>query len=59
MQHEALTAFPFQRIEPLFIHRCAERRHDQRLRFAARKERRPMRARQDADFAGNRANLFR
>src|SRR5207253_7294575 len=54
------AAFDFARlqaIEILHVLRSAERRGHQGLRFAARKERRTVRARQPTDFNRNRANF--
>ena len=48
MQQEALLVGAFQTVDELFILPGAERRHDEGLRFAAGKQRRAVRARQNA-----------
>src|SRR6185312_6879269 len=56
VQHEGLLAGAFEAVDKLFVFRRAERANHQRLRFAAREQRRTVRARQDADFGDDRAN---
>ena len=46
VQHEALFAGAFERVDELLVLAGAERRHDERLRLAAREQRRAVRARQ-------------
>ena len=46
-----------EQVEALHVFLGAERQRGQRLRFAAGKERRAVHARQQADFAGDLANL--
>ena len=58
VQHEALGGFRgIQQLDALLVVLGAERRGDQRLRFAAREQRRSVRARQHADFALDLADL--
>ena len=45
-----------QRVDDLLVARGAERGHDERLRLAAREQRRAVRARQDAGADGDRAH---
>ncbi len=56
VQNEALLVGALQTINVLLVLASAKRRNDQRLRLAAGEQRRAMRARQDANFRGNRAN---
>ena len=48
VEHERLFALAAERIDDLRVAAGAERRHDQRLRLAAREQRRAVRARQHA-----------
>ena len=57
MQHEALLGLAFEDFQPLHVVGGAERGGDQRLRFAAGEDRRAVRARQNADFDPDSANL--
>ena len=56
MEQEPLFPRPFEAVDILLVFARAERRNDQRLRLAACKERRAVRARQDADFGKDRTN---
>ena len=56
MEHEPVAILAHQRVDNLLIARGAERRHDQRLRFAAREQRRAVRARQYAGANRDRPN---
>ena len=59
VQHEALEGFFLEeQIEALHVFLGAERGGGERLRFAAREERRTVNARQHAHFAGDLANLI-
>ena len=57
MQHEALLGFAFERFQPLLVFAGAQRRGNQRLGLAAGEYRRPVSARQHADFDPDIANL--
>ena len=57
VQHEALLGFAFEGLQPLHVFAGAQRGGDQRLGFAAGKDRRPVRARQHADFDPDIADL--
>ena len=57
VQHELLPALADQRVDLLLVRRRAERGDHERLRLAAREERRAVRARQHADLAGDRADV--
>ncbi len=58
MQHEALGGFArLQQLDALLVVLGAQRHRDQRLRFAAREERRSVRARQHAGFDGDGPDL--
>src|SRR5207253_2673542 len=57
VQHELLVGLADERVDLLLVGRGPERRHDERLRLAAREERRAMRARQDLDLAGDRPDV--
>ena len=58
VQHEALELVLLEeQVEPLHVFLGAERQRRQSLRFAASKQRRAVYARQQADFAGDLANL--
>src|SRR5207247_2112186 len=57
MKHEALPGFPFEALDLLSILSGAERTRHEGLRFTARKDRRPVRARQHADLDPNRPDL--
>ncbi len=58
VQHEALRRFrSVQQLNPLLVVLRAERRRHQRLRLAAREQRRTVRARQHAHFALDLADL--
>ena len=59
VEHEAVGVLAHQRIDALLVARGAECRHDQRLRFAAREERRTVGARQHAGADRNRAHSAR
>ena len=60
VQHEALERFAgLQQLDALFIVLGAQRDRHQRLRFAARKERGTVRARQNARFTPDRRGLRR
>ena len=48
VEHEAVAVLAHQRVDDLFVACSTERRHDHRLRFAAREQRRPVRAREYA-----------
>ena len=56
VQQERFLVRALQRVDPLLVLAGAERRHDQRLRLAAREQGGPMRARQHADLAQDRPN---
>ncbi len=56
MQQEALFLRAFEAVDVLLVFARAERRDDQRLRLAAREERRAVRARQDVNFGKDRTN---
>src|SRR3954464_1612341 len=53
----ALGILRADRIEPLSIARCPERRHGHDLRLPTREDRRTVDARQHADLGPDRANL--
>ena len=58
MQHEALGRLArIEQLDALLVVLGAERDGHQRLRFAARKQRRAVRARQHAHFAGDLADF--
>ena len=57
MQHEALVPLAADHLDLLLVLGGAERRGDQRLGFAAREDRRAVRAGQDADLDPDRADL--
>ena len=58
VQHEALGGLAgLQQLDALLVVLGAERDRDQRLRFAAREQRRTVGARQHADFDGDLADL--
>ena len=57
VQHELLVVLADQRVDLLLVRRRAERGDDQRLRLAAREERRAVRARQHPDLAGDRPDV--
>ena len=59
MEHERLAAFAFERVDDLRVAAGAERRGHQRLRLAAREQRRTVRTRQHAHLHGDRANRRR
>ena len=56
MEHEALPALARERVDLLLVARRSERRRHGSLGLAALKERRPVRAREDADLAHDRAD---
>ena len=56
VQHEGLFVGALQRVHILLVLARAERRDDQGLRLAAGEQRAAVRARQDADLAGDRAD---
>ena len=56
VQQEFFAVFTGDGVDDLLVARSAQRRHGKRLRLAARKQRRTMRARQDADANVNRAH---
>ena len=56
MEQEALLVGALERIDILLVFARAERGHDERLRLAAREQRRAMRARQNADLGDDRAH---
>ena len=56
VEHEALAVLAHQRVDDLLVARGAERGDDQRLRLAAREQRRAVRARQHAGADGDRAH---
>ena len=58
MQHEALESFALQHIQALLVFAGSERGGDQRLRFAARKQRGAVGAGQDANFGTDGAHLI-
>ena len=58
MQHEALLGLALERLQPLLIVRRPQRRGHQRLRFAAREDRRAVRPWQHAHFNPDVANLI-
>ena len=59
VQHEALRRLgDVEHLDPLRVFLRAERGGDQRLRFAAREQRRTVRPRQHADFDRDRSNLI-
>jgi hypothetical protein len=51
VKQEGLLVGAFQRVDPLLVLACAKRRHDERLRLAAREQRRAMRAGYNVDLA--------
>ena len=57
VQHEPAVHLALDRFDLLLVVRRAERHRDERLRFAARKHRRAVDARQHADFGPDRPNL--
>ena len=57
VQHELLAVLADQRVDLLLVGRRAERGDHERLRLAAREQRRAVRARQHADLAGDRADV--
>ncbi len=59
VQQEALFLRAFQAVDVLLVFAGAERGNDERLRLAAREQRRAVRARQDVDFRQDRANWSR
>ncbi len=56
VQHEALFAGAFERVDELLVLAGAERGDDDRLRLAAREQRRAVRARQHVHFGYDGAN---
>ena len=58
VQHELFEVLAEQCIDSLLVRRGAQGCHHQRLRLAAGKQRRAMRARQHFDFAGDRPDVF-
>ena len=54
VKHERIAALAVERVDDLRVAAGAERRHDERLRFAAREQRRAMRSRQHADLDADR-----
>ena len=56
MEHEAIGVLAHQRVDPLLVARGAERGDDDRLRLAAREERRSVRARQHASANADRTH---
>ncbi len=56
VEQEALLVGAFERVNVLLVLAGAEGRNDQRLRLAARKQRRAMRARQNADLREDRTH---
>ena len=54
VEHEAVAVLAHQRVDDLLVARGAERGDDQRLRLAAREQRRAVRARQHAGADGDR-----
>ena len=56
VQQEFFAVFTGDGVDDLLVARSAQRRHGKRLRLAARKQRRTMRARQDADANVNRTH---
>ena len=58
MEHEAFESLALQHIEALLIFGGSERGGHQRLRLTARKQRRAVRARQDAHFRTDGAHLI-
>ena len=57
MQHEVLPLLAFVALQPLPVVGCAQRRRNQRLRLAARKQRRTVRPRQHAGLNRDGPNL--
>ena len=57
VQHEALLGFAFEGLKSLHVFAGAERRGDESLCFAAGEDRGTVRARQDADFDPDIADL--
>ena len=58
MQKEALLLRAFEAVDILLVLAGAERRDHERLRLAAREQRRAVRARQDVDFRKDRTNCL-
>ena len=56
VEHEAVAVLAHQRVDDLLVARGAERGHDERLRLAAREQRRAVRARQHAGADRDRAH---
>jgi hypothetical protein len=57
VQHELLVVLADERVDLLLIRRRAQRGDDERLRLAAREQRRAVGARQHADFTGDLADV--
>ena len=59
VEHEAVRVLAHQRVDPLLVAGRAERRYDDRLRLAAREQRRAVRARQHAGADRDRTHRAR
>ena len=57
VQHELLVGVADERVDLLLVRRGAQRGHRQRLGLAAGEQRRAVRARQQADLAGDRPDV--
>src|SRR5439155_10284067 len=57
VEHEALPGLPFEALDLLRVVGGAERAGDERLRLAAREDRRSVRAREDAGLDPDRPHL--
>src|SRR5262249_43995545 len=59
VEHEVLLLLALKRLQPLALIRRSQRRRDQSLRLATRKQRRPVRARQDPRLDRDRSNFVK